>query len=245
MLDHQTSRRSEAILSSSISKKPPQPPPQIRLPQPNESVYNNNECNNKLLIMKNPSFNYNNSNDNDKNLKCKPIYQNRDDVKNQHYYDNILKLLFHEKTNETNKLKNINDKQISRFTLILTTIFLSISITIVTSTSFSAAAAATTSSTTPTTIQSIPNANQKHHHHHQMRLFTSAGQQQRDLNQYKTVYACENNKLELSCANEGKLIHLVRATYGRFSLSMCNEHGHSNLSVQCVQFRAFLIMQPM
>lgn len=149
-------------------------------------------------------------------------------------FNNLIKFkknddnhLTDEKTN--NKFKNIyNAKQISRFTLILTIFLFMIPITII------------STATTSTTITSIPNSHQKH-----MRLFTSTGQQQRDLNQYKTVYACEGNKLELSCANEGKLIHLVRATYGRFSLSMCNEHGHSNFSVQCVQFRAFLIMQPM
>lgn len=59
---------------------------------------------------------------------------------------------------------------------------------------------------------------------------------------YKTTYACEGNQLELACS-EGKRIHLVRANFGRFSLSICNELGHSNLSVQCASFRAFLIMQ--
>ena len=48
--------------------------------------------------------------------------------------------------------------------------------------------------------------------------------------------------MDLSC-QEGKLIHLLRANYGRFSLSICNEHGHSNYSVQCASFRAFLFME--
>jgi len=64
---------------------------------------------------------------------------------------------------------------------------------------------------------------------------------QQHLN-YKTTYACEGNKMELNC-DEGKLIHLVRANYGRFSLSICNENGHSNYSVQCASFRAFLFME--
>jgi len=66
--------------------------------------------------------------------------------------------------------------------------------------------------------------------------------QQREHMHYKTTYACEGNELSLSCEH-AKLIHLVRANYGRFSLSICNELGHSNLSVQCASFRAFLIME--
>lgn len=68
--------------------------------------------------------------------------------------------------------------------------------------------------------------------------------QSRELMHYKTTYACDGNQLELDCGQEeGKLIHLVRAIYGRFSLSICNELGHSNLSVQCAAFKAFLIME--
>lgn len=58
----------------------------------------------------------------------------------------------------------------------------------------------------------------------------------------KTNYACEGSRMELSC-QEGKLIHLVRANYGRFSLSICNEQGLSNYSVICTSFRAFLDVQ--
>lgn len=36
---------------------------------------------------------------------------------------------------------------------------------------------------------------------------------------------------------------MVRAIFGRFSLGICNELGHSNYSVQCASFRAFLIME--
>lgn len=66
--------------------------------------------------------------------------------------------------------------------------------------------------------------------------------QQREHMHYKTTFACENNQIELTC-QEGKLIHLARANYGRFSVNICNDLGHSNLSVQCASFRAFLIME--
>jgi nitrate reductase NapE component len=59
---------------------------------------------------------------------------------------------------------------------------------------------------------------------------------------YKTTYACEGKQLDLSC-DEGKMIHLVRANYGRFSLSICNPTGQLDLSVNCMSFRSFLIMQ--
>ena len=59
---------------------------------------------------------------------------------------------------------------------------------------------------------------------------------------YKTTYACEGKQLDLSC-DEGKMIHLVRANYGRFSLSICNPSGQLDLSVNCMSFRSFLIMQ--
>lgn len=60
--------------------------------------------------------------------------------------------------------------------------------------------------------------------------------------QYKTTYACEGKQLDLSC-EDGRLIHLVRANYGRFSLSICNPTGQLDLSVNCMSFRSFLIMQ--
>ena len=59
---------------------------------------------------------------------------------------------------------------------------------------------------------------------------------------YKTTYACEGKQLDLSCS-DGKIIHLVRANYGRFSLSICNPTGQIDLSVNCMSYRSFLIMQ--
>ncbi|KAG9510287.1 Latrophilin Cirl, partial [Fragariocoptes setiger] len=59
---------------------------------------------------------------------------------------------------------------------------------------------------------------------------------------YKTTYACEGNSLELTC-DDSKSIHLVRANYGRFSLTICNDAGNPTFSVNCMSFRSYLLMQ--
>ena len=41
----------------------------------------------------------------------------------------------------------------------------------------------------------------------------------------------------------GEEIRLVRANYGRFSISLCNDGGHLDYSVNCMSWRSFLIMQ--
>lgn len=69
-----------------------------------------------------------------------------------------------------------------------------------------------------------------------------AGHRQLDTTQYEAAYACDGNLLELSCPS-GKSIRLLRASYGRFSLSICNDHGHYDLNVQCATFIPFKIME--
>ncbi|XP_067124622.1 latrophilin Cirl-like isoform X2 [Centruroides vittatus] len=59
---------------------------------------------------------------------------------------------------------------------------------------------------------------------------------------YITTYACEERELRVGCENGG-LIKLVRANYGRFSISICNDHGNLDWSVNCMSYRSFLIMQ--
>ncbi|XP_022255617.1 latrophilin Cirl-like, partial [Limulus polyphemus] len=49
---------------------------------------------------------------------------------------------------------------------------------------------------------------------------------------YLTAYACEGSYLNISCET-GQLIHLIRANYGRFSITICNEHGSLDWSVNC------------
>ncbi|XP_055927340.1 latrophilin Cirl-like isoform X2 [Argiope bruennichi] len=58
---------------------------------------------------------------------------------------------------------------------------------------------------------------------------------------YRTTYACEGKTLHIVC-DEG-MIHLIRANYGRFSISICNDHGNLDWRVNCMSHHSFLIMQ--
>ncbi|XP_074597258.1 uncharacterized protein LOC141852230 isoform X2 [Brevipalpus obovatus] len=60
--------------------------------------------------------------------------------------------------------------------------------------------------------------------------------------EYKTAYGCEGKMLQLHC-HKGQTIHLVRANYGRLSLSVCNEGGNTDLKVNCMSYRSYLVMQ--
>ncbi|XP_075529492.1 latrophilin Cirl-like isoform X6 [Dermacentor variabilis] len=59
---------------------------------------------------------------------------------------------------------------------------------------------------------------------------------------YKTAYACEGSQLGFSCP-EGQLIALIRANYGRFSISICNEHGTLDWSVDCKSNRSYNVIR--
>ncbi|XP_037527073.1 adhesion G protein-coupled receptor L1 isoform X2 [Rhipicephalus sanguineus] len=63
-----------------------------------------------------------------------------------------------------------------------------------------------------------------------------------DPPRYRTAYACEGSQLRISC-DEGHLVQLIRANYGRFSISICNEHGTLDWSVDCMSPRSFRVMQ--
>nr|XP_012234207.1 PREDICTED: latrophilin Cirl-like isoform X4 [Linepithema humile] len=63
----------------------------------------------------------------------------------------------------------------------------------------------------------------------------------RNLERYDTAYACEGKTLEIECG-EGKLIHLIRANYGRFSITICNEHGNTEWSVNCMSPKSFRVL---
>ncbi|XP_074595955.1 uncharacterized protein LOC141851076 [Brevipalpus obovatus] len=49
---------------------------------------------------------------------------------------------------------------------------------------------------------------------------------------HNTAYACEGKVLEIEC-EEGSVIQPIRANYGRFSISICNEHGNLEWEVNC------------
>ncbi|XP_024877141.1 latrophilin Cirl-like isoform X4 [Temnothorax curvispinosus] len=63
----------------------------------------------------------------------------------------------------------------------------------------------------------------------------------RNIERYDTAYACEGKTLEIECG-EGKLIHLIRANYGRFSITICNEHGNTEWSVNCMSPKSFRVL---
>ncbi|CAL1297640.1 unnamed protein product [Larinioides sclopetarius] len=63
-----------------------------------------------------------------------------------------------------------------------------------------------------------------------------------ERHQSKTTYSCEGTELHVGC-EEGKVIRLIRANYGRFSISMCNDIGNTDWSVDCISYRSFLLMQ--
>lgn len=59
---------------------------------------------------------------------------------------------------------------------------------------------------------------------------------------YKTVYACEDRMLHIEC-EYGTRINLIRANYGRFSITQCNEQGQLDLSTDCVSPTTVRIMR--
>ncbi|XP_022246580.1 latrophilin Cirl-like [Limulus polyphemus] len=59
---------------------------------------------------------------------------------------------------------------------------------------------------------------------------------------YRTAYACEGSSLHIAC-DSGYLIRLIRANYGRFSISICNEQGALEWSVNCMSPLSFRVMQ--
>ncbi|KAH0546248.1 hypothetical protein KQX54_007512 [Cotesia glomerata] len=60
-------------------------------------------------------------------------------------------------------------------------------------------------------------------------------------NLYDTAYECEGKTLRIECG-EGELIHLIRANYGRFSITICNEHGNTDWSVNCMAQKSFRVL---
>lgn len=58
---------------------------------------------------------------------------------------------------------------------------------------------------------------------------------------YETAYACEGKVLAIDCAL-GESINLIRANYGRFSITICNEHGNVDWSVNCMSDRSLHVL---
>ena len=71
---------------------------------------------------------------------------------------------------------------------------------------------------------------------------------------YRIAYACQDEKLIINCTNEeiqkdGKFQHktmslqLVRANFGRFSISICNKEGRTDFSVDCQSYSSLDILK--
>ena len=71
---------------------------------------------------------------------------------------------------------------------------------------------------------------------HSIIFFLISGTDQR-----RTKYGCEGSELELEC-EEGAVINLVRANYGRFSISICNPEGNTAYSVNCMEPRTLRLI---
>lgn len=59
---------------------------------------------------------------------------------------------------------------------------------------------------------------------------------------YHTVYACDGKILKIEC-KEDFVINLIRANYGRYSITVCNDNGSTDWSVNCMSHRSFQILQ--
>ncbi|XP_063219842.1 latrophilin Cirl isoform X2 [Bacillus rossius redtenbacheri] len=58
---------------------------------------------------------------------------------------------------------------------------------------------------------------------------------------YDTAYACESKTLKIEC-KDGEVIHLIRANYGRFSITICNDHGNTDWSVNCMSPKSLRVL---
>ena len=56
-----------------------------------------------------------------------------------------------------------------------------------------------------------------------------------DGTRYKTDYRCEGENMTVSCTeDEDAEIEVVRGNFGRFSIAICNRHGQTDWSVNCM-----------
>ncbi|XP_059469822.1 latrophilin Cirl-like isoform X3 [Neocloeon triangulifer] len=58
---------------------------------------------------------------------------------------------------------------------------------------------------------------------------------------YDVAYECEGSMLTINCP-EGEHINLIRANYGRFSITLCNDNGNTDWSVNCMSPRSLRVL---
>ena len=63
-----------------------------------------------------------------------------------------------------------------------------------------------------------------------------------DGTKYKTAYRCEGDSISIFC-DPGDTIQVIRANYGRFSIAICNKHGYTDWSVNCMSPRTTRVLQ--
>ncbi|GLV46319.1 Calcium-independent receptor for alpha-latrotoxin [Carabus blaptoides fortunei] len=71
--------------------------------------------------------------------------------------------------------------------------------------------------------------------------FSSSLAKNLETPRYETAYACEGKTLKIEC-KEGELIRLIRANYGRFSITICNDHGNTDWSVNCMSPKSLRVL---
>ncbi|CAL4223886.1 unnamed protein product, partial [Meganyctiphanes norvegica] len=64
---------------------------------------------------------------------------------------------------------------------------------------------------------------------------------ERSQSSYRTAYACEGMELNIEC-EAGHVINVIRANYGRFSITICNTHGNTEWSVNCQSMRTHRVL---
>ena len=65
---------------------------------------------------------------------------------------------------------------------------------------------------------------------------------------YKTDYRCEGENMTVSCIDSDGpgvhgTIHVVRGNFGRFSIAICNRHGQTDWSVNCMAQHTTKVLQ--
>ena len=60
---------------------------------------------------------------------------------------------------------------------------------------------------------------------------------------YLTAYACEGSRLNITCAGDRRYLDVIRANYGRFSIAICNDHGNTDWSVNCMSPRTLRVIK--
>lgn len=59
---------------------------------------------------------------------------------------------------------------------------------------------------------------------------------------YLTAYGCEGSRLQINCT-ESHYLDIIRANYGRFSIAICNDHGETDWSVNCMSPRTLRVIE--